>query len=179
MDDNKDIILPPAIVNTDDLKAESLRILNELIATSDTEKTNDLTYLFNQNQNKKTMVRTTKLNELLDLITDQAMERFQNHSNEITTKEIMDSLKTVSGLIESNQKQISTPTEAPLIQINQQTNEVNVGSEKKGNLNRDSREKVKNAVMSLLGGLDINSLSSVTIEDETVIDATQGDDNDN
>lgn len=104
MDDNKDIVLPPAIVNTDDLKAESLRILNELIATSDTEKTNDLTYLFNQNQNKKTMVRTTKLNELLDLITDQAMERFQNHSNEITTKEIMDSLKTVSGLIESNNK---------------------------------------------------------------------------
>jgi len=44
--------------------------LQELIATTDIDRTKDLTYLFNINQNKKTTVRISKLNELLDMITN-------------------------------------------------------------------------------------------------------------
>ena len=65
-------------LNTADLNKESLALINQIIAETDVEKTKDLTYLFNINQNKKTMVRMDKsgvslniksvnINELTDL----------------------------------------------------------------------------------------------------------------
>ena len=64
----------------------------------------------------------------------------------------MNSLKTVQDLIERGTKQASGVQDTPLIQINQQTNEVNVG-DTGINLGRDSRERVKNAVGALLSNL--------------------------
>ena len=55
-------------------------------------------------------------------------------------------------LIERGQKQVSGAGETPLIQFNQQNNEVNLG-ETTSTLNRDSRERVKAAVMGLLSSL--------------------------
>ena len=40
-----------SLINTEDLDKESLDIINQIIAESDLEKTKDLTYLFNVNQN--------------------------------------------------------------------------------------------------------------------------------
>ena len=53
-------------INTADLNKESLEIINQIIAAEDAEKTKDLTYLFNVNQNKKTMVRLDNLSQLQD-----------------------------------------------------------------------------------------------------------------
>ena len=139
-------------VPTGVLNEESLRIIGQIITEQDTQKTKDLTYLFNQNQNKKTMVRANKLNELLDVITDEAVTRFTKNPDEISNKDLLDGLKTVQDLIERSQSQVNGVTDQPLIQINQQTNSVNVGDQGP-QLSRDSRERVKNAVMNLLSGL--------------------------
>ena len=139
-------------VPTGVLNEESLRIIGQIITEQDAQKTKDLTYLFNQNQNKKTMVRANKLNELLDVITDEAVTRFTKNPDEISNKDLLDGLKTVQDLIERSQSQVNGVTDQPLIQINQQTNSVNVGDQGP-QLSRDSRERVKNAVMNLLGGL--------------------------
>lgn len=145
----------PAEINITDLNKESKELLNKIIAEADLDKTKDLTYLFNINQNKKTMVRVDKLSELLDTITNQAMARFTARPDEISNQELLQSLKTVSDLIERGQKQVSEPVPQPLIQINQQNNEINVDGAQSGlsGLNRDSREKVKNAVLALLQGI--------------------------
>ena len=143
------------------LNDESLALIEQIVNEADEQKVKDLTYLFNNNQNKKTMVRVNKLSDLLDTITDQALLRFTARPDEISNKELFDGLKIVQDLIERGQKQVSGVAETPLIQVNQQTNEVNIGGTA-ATLNRDSRERVKSAVLSLLDGL--------AKQQETVID---------
>ena len=147
-------------VGTESLNKESMDLINQIIAEGDLEKSKDLTYLFNINQNKKTMVRINKLSDLLDTMTQQALVRFTNKPDEISNKELMDGLKIVQDLIERGQRQAAgvdmTP---PLIQVNQQT--VNIGESGANSLNRDSRERVKNAVMDLLKGLNQNTTNTV------------------
>ena len=141
------------------LNQESLELINQIIAETDEQRSRELTHLFNANQNKKTMVRVNKLSDLLDTITDQALARFTARPDEISNKELFDGLKVVQDLIERGQKQVSGAGETPLIQFNQQNNEVNLG-ETTSTLNRDSRERVKVAVMGLL-----NSLTQTPVQD--------------
>lgn len=146
-------------VSTFKLNEESAALIGQIIAETDEQKARDLTQLFNANQNKKTMVRVNKLSDLLDTITDQALARFTSRPDEISNKELFDGLKIVQDLIERGQKQVSGAGETPLIQFNQQNNEVNVGGNSVNNLNRDSRERVKAAVLGLL-----TSITTATAE---------------
>lgn len=163
------------------LNEESMAIIKKIIAETDEQKVKDLTYLFNANQNKKTMARVNKLSDLLDTITDQALTRFTARPDEISNKELFDGLKVVQDLIERGQKQVSGVNETltPLIQVNQQTNEVNIGNSPAG-LNRDSRERVKSAVLNLLNSITTNTpepqdANIVTVEDVTEVeDDTNG-----
>ena len=70
-----------AILDTDKLSKESVELINALIAESDIEKTKDLTYLFNINQNKKTMVRMDKLSELQDRLVAQFSKRISERTD--------------------------------------------------------------------------------------------------
>lgn len=148
------------------LNEESLALIEKIIAEPDEQKSRDLITLFNSNQNKKTMVRINKLSDLLDTITDQALTRFTARPDEISNKELFDGLKVVQDLIERGQKQVSGANEnnTPLIQVNQQTNEVNIGNSP-NNLSRDSRERVKSAVMNLLNSI---TTTSITPDDEAI-----------
>ena len=147
---------------TPNLNEESMALIEQIIAETDEQKARDLTQLFNANQNKKTMVRVNKLSDLLDTITDQALVRFTSRPDEISNKELFDGLKVVQDLIERGQKQVAGAGETPLIQVNQQNNEVNIGSSP-SNLNRDSRERVKTAVLSLLDSLTVKQPEPETI----------------
>lgn len=148
-----------------DLNQESLALISQIIAETDGQKTRDLTQLFNANQNKKTMVRVNKLSDLLDTITDQALARFTVRPDEISNKELFDGLKVVQDLIERGQKQVSGAGEMPLIQVNQQNNEVTIGGSP-STLSRDSRERVKSAVLGLLES--IASTAQTTTESDII-----------
>lgn len=166
----------PLPVKIPELNEEALSVINQIITEHDPEKTKELTYLFNANQNKKTMVRVHKLSDLLDTITDQALTRFTQRPDEISNKELFDGLKIVQDLIERGQKQISGAGETPLIQINQQNNEVNLTPA--SNLSRDSRERVKAAVEGLLAGLAATppaQETSTTEHDAIIIDSVEED----
>ena len=136
-------------IDTSNLNAESLDILNQIIAAEDVEKTKDLTYLFNVNQNKKTMVRIDSLSNLQDKLVGLLAKRVTDRPDEMSNQEVMQALKIVQDIIERGTKQVIGQAEQPLIQINQQTNSVNVGDEAAG-LNRDSRDRVKRAIMNIL-----------------------------
>jgi hypothetical protein len=163
-----------APIKTFKLNEESKALIEQIITETDEHKARELTQLFNANQNKKTMIRVNKLSDLLDTITDQALARFTTRPDEISNKELFDGLKTVQDLIERGQKQVSGAGETPLIQVNQQTNEVNIGGVP-SNLNRDSRERVKSAVLSLLNNITAAApvempSDAVEIESEEIID---------
>lgn len=155
----------------------SKALIQQIIAESDEQKTRDLTHLFNMNQNKKTMVRVDKLSTLLDTITDQALARFTERPDEISNKELFDGLKIVQDLIERGQKQVSGVGDMPLIQVNQQTNEVNIGNSPTA-LSRDSRERVKTAVLGLLNNLAAIQEPAVDDSDIVVVEEVKGDDED-
>ena len=158
-----------AVVDTTSLNAESLDILNQIIAveTTNVEKTKDLTYLFNANQNKKTMVRIDKLNGLQDKLVGLLEKRVTERPDEISNQEVMQAVKIVQDIMDRSTKNITgTEEQVPLIQINQQDNSVNMGS----GINaapRESRDRVKNAVMSLL-----SSINGAATPPQEVIDAT-------
>ena len=156
-------------VDTSDLNAESLNILNQIIAAEDIDKTKDLTYLFNINQNKKTMVRIDSLSNLQDKLVGLLSNRVTERPDEMSNQEVMQALKVVQDIIERGTKQITGQNEQPLIQINQQTNSVNVGDEAAG-LNRDSRDKVKRAIMSILDNVkDVTDTNAEIIEADATL----------
>ncbi len=163
-------------VDTSDLNAESLNILNQIIAAEDIDKTKDLTYLFNINQNKKTMVRIDSLSNLQDKLVGLLSNRVTERPDEMSNQEVMQALKVVQDIIERGTKQITGQNEQPLIQINQQTNSVNVGDEAAG-LNRDSRDKVKRAIMSILDNVkDVTDTNAEIIEaDATLVNGGEKD----
>ena len=164
-------------VDTSDLNAESLNILNQIIAAEDIDKTKDLTYLFNVNQNKKTMVRIDSLSNLQDKLVGLLSSRVTERPDEMSNQEVMQALKVVQDIIERGTKQITGQNEQPLIQINQQTNSVNVGDEAAG-LNRDSRDKVRRAIMSILDNVKDNTNTDTEIieADAAVVNGGEEDD---
>ena len=164
-------------VDTSDLNAESLNILNQIIAAEDIDKTKDLTYLFNVNQNKKTMVRIDSLSNLQDKLVGLLSSRVTERPDEMSNQEVMQALKVVQDIIERGTKQITGQNEQPLIQINQQTNSVNVGDEAAG-LNRDSRDKVRRAIMSILDNVKgtTNTDTEIIEADATAVNRGEEDD---
>lgn len=160
------------VVNADDLNRESLTLINQIIAESDIEKTKDLTHLFNINQNKKTMIRIDKLSGLQDHLVDQFARRIAERPDEISNKELMDGIRIVQDIIERGQKQVEGVNQTPLIQFNQQNNSVNIG-ESGPQLNKESRDRVKNAVLSLLSGLSKPVSSDVIVDQPLDVTETE------
>lgn len=145
-----------ALTISNKLNEESKLIITELVKESNPSKINDLSELFNINQNKKTIARIDKMSNLLDLLADQLTNRVLNRPDEMSNTEMLQTIKTASDVIEKGNKQVFSAEAAPLIQINQQDNSVNIDRLKEG-LPRDSRERVKNAVLSILQGVLVNA----------------------
>lgn len=145
------------------LSAESKRLIGELTSEKDKQKMQIIEQQFNEIQRKKQLARISKLSDVQDMLTDQFYQRISQRPDEISNKEMLDGMKVIQDLMEKNQKHTDNIEEIPqLIQINQ--TEVNVGN----NLNRDSRERVKNAVLGLLSS--INNTQQVQ-EEQTIIEA--------
>lgn len=153
------------------LSLEAQRLIGELTSEKDTQKMLAIEQQFNEIQRKKQLARVSKLSDVQDMLTDQFYKRISQRPDEISNKEMLDGMKVVQDLMEKSQRQAETVTEIPqLIQINQ--TEVNVGN----NLNRDSRERVKNAVLGLLDSIN---KSQQTPEAPIVVEADIIDEEDN
>ena len=166
-------------VDTTTLNSESLAILNEIIAAeaTDTTKTKDLTYLFNANQTKKTMVRLDSLSNLQDKLVGLLSKRVIDRPDEMSNQEVMQGLKIVQDIMDRSTKNITgVDPQTPLIQINQQDNSVNMGAGIDG-ASRESKNRVKNAVMSLLSSINDaanDTDATIDISDHTTVN-TLGD----
>ena len=156
------------------LSAESQKLIGELTLEKDRQKMQAIEQQFNDIQRKKQLARISKLSDVQDMLTDQFYQRISQRPDEISNKEMLDGMKVIQDLMEKNQKRAETVEEIPqLIQINQ--TEVNVGN----NLNRDSRERVKNAVLGILDSLNKvqqpAAVDSDLIEADFIVD--EGEDN--
>lgn len=156
------------VINEDNLNAETQEIVSQVISETDPKKIKDLTDLFNLAISKKSMVRLTKLNDLLDHTTDQALERFEKQPDQFSNKDLLDYMNTVSNISDRALNSLrSTETLTP-IQLNQQNNSVSitVGGADLNNLSRDSRARILDAVNSILN-------QTIEVEGE-VVDSEPG-----
>lgn len=64
-------------LSTQSLDSKNENIAQQIIDASTVEETRDLTALFNLNAQKRNVLRVLKMNNLLDKVTDQMIERFE------------------------------------------------------------------------------------------------------
>ena len=154
------------------LSAEAQKLISELTSEKDRQKMQAIEQQFNEIQRKKQLARVSKLSDVQDMLTDQFYKRISQRPDEISNKEMLDGMKVIQDLMEKSQKQAEVVEEIPqLIQINQ--TEVNVG----GGLNRDSRERVKNAVLDLLDSINKTTQQSADSKNIIEADFVEGDNN--
>ena len=124
--------------------------------------------LFNLNQSKKSALRVIKLNNLLSKVEDQAITRFERRPDQISNKELLDYMTTVSSQIDRAQKSIDSVSENKAIQIKAQKNEVNINMAPE--LDRDSKKRVMDAIAALLAQANKAAPADI-IDAEIVYDA--------
>ena len=107
-----------------------------------------------------------KFNGLLDTVSDQMLERFQKRADEFSNNDLLNYMQVVQSAIDRTQKSLDLISETPAIQLNTQNNlNINVID---GGLDRDSKERVSDAVKAILERIksmgDDSGLSDIVVE---------------
>lgn len=141
------------------LQKQSNDLINQIIATESKQELDDLTNLFKMNQQKKDLARINRLNGLLEIVDDEVINRVATEPESIENE-------TLLKYMTQTQQQISnirtTMEQQPLIQINNQKNEIHMDS----GLSVESRKKVLEAVQQILNQSQVDGTAE-EIEDET------------
>ena len=135
-------------LDTTKINSDSKELTQQLLDCKDLDKVKELTALFNLNAQKKSAVRILKMNNLLDKVTDEIIERFDNKSQTFTNDDLLKYMQAVENSIDKSSKTLGMVEDTPAIQY-QQNNQVNIQVNEPG-LNRDSRQKVLDAVNQIL-----------------------------
>lgn len=130
------------------LEATEQRLMKKIIDAPTREDLQTQFDLFNINQSKKSALRIVKLNNLLDKVEDQAIERFERRPDQVSNKELLEYMNVVSNQIERAQKSVNALKDTQAIQITNQRSEVNINVGPK--LDRDSKERVLGVISALL-----------------------------
>lgn len=139
MDENK------LSVTNIDSKSEDLA--QQILDTEDVKQVQDLTNLFNLNSQKRNVVRILKMNDLLDKVTDQMIERFKKNPNNFSNEDLLKYMQVTENSIEKANKNLSQIEDTPPIQLTQ--NNVTVNLEQPG-LSRESKQRVLSVVDQIL-----------------------------
>ena len=124
------------------LSTSENELINKIVNSTDVDELKDLTHLFNIAQSKKNIVRISKLNDLFDKVSNQALERLDTRAFDISDSDLIKYMQVVQGAIEKSQQSIESATNQPMIQINQQNN-INIED---GGLTKESRDKILSVI---------------------------------
>ena len=154
------------------LDEKTQQIAQEIIEEQDIDRVKDLTALFNLNAQKRNVMRVIKMNNLLDKVTDQVIERFDKRPDNFSNDDLIKYMQVTENAIDKANKNLNLVEETPPIQLmqNNQVN-INIGSD----LDRDGRERVLNTVASLIAQMKNSNDDFIEVDDITDID--EGDDN--
>ena len=145
----------PAVRTKEDAIAEFQgrrdSLVLDIIDTEDPKAIKSLVDMFNLAQVKKSVIRMSTMDDLLDGITDQMKQRILKNANMFSNKDILDYMNAVTGAMDKAQKNITAVNAEPVINFNQQNNTVVINNDGPADkLSRESREKIGNAVQSML-----------------------------
>lgn len=146
-------------ISENTLYDESTDIVNQIIGEKDTSRIDELTKLFTLNQRKKDIARIDKLSKLLNLVDDEVSNRLIDTPESFNNDQLIKYMGTTQQTLTSLESNL---VNKPIIQINNQKNEININD---SGLNRESRQKVFDAVMSILNSTD-KEVIDINIEEE-------------
>ena len=151
-----------------DLTAERRGILDRVGKASTPKELSDLTYLFNVSLTKSEMARAGRQSDLLDKVLDVAAGRIEGKPDALTDKDLLGYMGAFQSGLDRSREAFGKDVQAsPTILVNH--SEVNVSVDK-GGLDRDSRERVMDAVKGILAQLSAKPSGADAI-DADVIDA--------
>ena len=153
------------------LDEKTQQIAQEIIEEQDIDRVKDLTALFNLHSQKRNVMRVIKMNNLLDKVTDQVIERFDKRPDNFSNDDLIKYMQVTENAIDKASKNLNLVEETPPIQLmqNNQVN-INIGSD----LDRDGRERVLNTVANLIAQMQNSNDDFIEVEDIT--DINEGDD---
>lgn len=128
--------------NTLSLSTSENELIEKIVNSTDADELKDLTHLFNIAQSKKNIVRISKLNDLFDKVSNQALERLDTRAFDISDGDLIKYMQVVQNAIEKSQQSVENATNQPMIQINQQNN-INIED---GGLTKESRDKILSVI---------------------------------
>ena len=132
------------------LDERTKKLAEDIIEEDDIDRIKDLTALFNLNMSKKNVTRLMKYNELLDSVSDQMATRIAKRPDEFSNGDLVTYMKVIQDSMDKSSKFINQVDETPAININNTKNEVNIAISDGITLNRDSKERVLDAVRAYL-----------------------------
>ena len=171
MTENDDVSTEIVSVNenlelaSQNLMSNTEQLAVDIITEDDPEKMTDLVALFNLAHAKKAVLRTLSYDKLMDAVTEQMKERVTKRADQFSHKDLLDYLNTTTNAMEKAQKVFTTVDTAPVIQFNQQNNTVIV----EDTLSRESKQKVTDAVKSILAKLNKSDFSQLNGEESLVL----------
>lgn len=160
-------------VSSQTLDDKNQKLVKRIVEEEDSKEIKDLLQQFNLNHTKKQVVRSAIFDQLLDQITDQMQERLIKRGDQFSNKDLLDYMNTINASVDKTQKQMQEVDAIPVIQVNQQTNNIVVGPQ----LDRESRERVTSAIEMLMKRLEENKLESVEIPETTIVYNNDKDEN--
>ena len=159
-----------ATIDSNELIRKTAEELTLSIAKAESKEELEALYQkFNINNTKKNALRITQLNNLLDQVNEQAVERFSRRPETISNKEILDYMNAIQNQIERSQRTVDGIKDITAIQVNNtQNNTVNIHVKDTDipYLSKDSRDRITDLVASILQ-------ESNTVKNEDIIDITK------
>ena len=159
-----------ATIDSNELIRKTAEELTLSIAKAESKEELEALYQkFNINNTKKNALRITQLNNLLDQVNEQAVERFNRRPETISNKEILDYMNAIQNQIERSQRTVDGIKDITAIQVNNtQNNTVNIHVKDTDipYLSKDSRDRITDLVASILQ-------ESNTVKNEDIIDITK------
>lgn len=134
------------VLNVDDSNKSLIKAIEKATTKEELEP---LYQQFNINNTKKNVARIEQLNNLLDKVNKQAIERFEKRPDEISNKEIIDYMNAVQNQIERSQQIVDGVKDINATQINTTIN-VNMHNDPTANLPKDSRTRVTSIIADIL-----------------------------
>ena len=159
MDEKEKINDSEVLVPNNNLYLESSELVNQIINETDTNKIEELTKLFTLNQRKKDIARIDKLSKLLNLVDDEVSNRLVDTPESFNNDQLIKYMGTTQQTLTALESNL---TDKPMIQINNQLNEININD---SGLNRESRQKVFDTVMAILNNSN-KDIIDVDIDEE-------------
>lgn len=135
------------------LQTSQEELEERLMKETSVAELDNIIQLFNLNIKKKDIVRSNKLSDLQDKISDQIGERVEKHADQFSNKDLLDYFKVLQDIIDRSDNSLEN-VKTPVIQLNQQNISVDMNN---NGLNKDSRDRIIDAVQAVLKRYNIES----------------------